>query len=112
MAGDLAGKQCVPCRVGEKPLEEPLISEYLEQLHGEWRVEEARRLVRDIKMKDFMTVIEVVNKIALVAEEEGHHPNMTIHSWNKLRLELFTHKIGGLHENDFILAKRIDGLLI
>jgi 4a-hydroxytetrahydrobiopterin dehydratase len=97
---------------GEKPLEEPLISEYLEQLHGEWRVEEARRLVREVKLGDFMGAIDLINRVSHVAEEEGHHPNVALYDWNKVKFELYTHKIGGLHENDFILAKRIDGLLM
>lgn len=108
----LALKHCVPCREGAEPLKEPLIREYCEQLGSGWVVVDSKKLVREVKMKNFQAVIKLVNGIAGVAEAEGHHPNMAIHDWNRLTLELYTHKIGGLHENDFILAKKIDDLLM
>ena len=106
----LAAKHCVPCRGGIPPLEE---SEARRLLAGapDWRLEEGgTRLVRRFEFQDFKKAIEFVNRVAEIAEEEGHHPDIAIH-WNKVDLLLWTHKIGGLHENDFILAAKIDRLL-
>jgi len=109
-AGVLAGKSCVPCRGGVAPLTEPQARELLEAI-PDWRLEEkSTRLSRRFEFEDFKKAIEFVNRVAEVAEREGHHPDFAIH-WNKVDLVLWTHKIGGLHENDFILAAKIDRLL-
>jgi 4a-hydroxytetrahydrobiopterin dehydratase len=77
----------------------------------DWKLEEGgTRLVRRFEFEDFKKAIEFVNRVAEVAEEEGHHPDITIH-WNRVDLVLWTHKIGGLHENDFILAAKVNRLL-
>ena len=85
-----------------------------EQLHGDvpaWSLEkDGKRLVRRFEFADFRAAMEFVNRVADLAEEQAHHPDIAIH-WNKVELVLWTHKIGGLHENDFILAARIDRLL-
>ena len=109
-AGGLAQKSCVPCRGGIPPL---VASQARELLSGtpEWRLEEkATRLVRRFEFEDFKKAIEFVNRVAEIAEAEGHHPDFAIH-WNQVDLVLWTHKIGGLHENDFIMAAKIDRLL-
>lgn len=77
----------------------------------EWRLEEnGTRLARRFELEDFRKAVEFVNRVAEIAEEEGHHPDIAIH-WNRVDLTLWTHKIGGLHENDFILAAKVDRLL-
>ena len=76
-----------------------------------WRLEEnGTRLVRRVEFEGFRKAMEFVNRVADIAEQEGHHPDIAIH-WNKVDLVLWTHKIGGLHENDFILAAKVDRLL-
>jgi 4a-hydroxytetrahydrobiopterin dehydratase len=76
-----------------------------------WSLQEkGTRLSRRFEFRDFLQAMEFVNRVARIAEEEGHHPDIAIH-WNKVDLLLWTHKIGGLHENDFILAAKIDRLL-
>ncbi len=76
-----------------------------------WKLEEnGTRLVRRFEFKDFKKAMEFVNRVAEIAEEQGHHPDIAIH-WNKVDLVLWTHKNGGLHENDFILAAKVDRLL-
>ncbi len=76
-----------------------------------WRLEEsATRLARRFEFKDFVEAIKFVNRVADVAEREAHHPDIAVH-WNKVDLTLWTHKIGGLHENDFILAAKVNRLL-
>jgi 4a-hydroxytetrahydrobiopterin dehydratase len=76
-----------------------------------WSLAEAgTRLQRRFEFRDFVEAMKFVNRVADIAEAEGHHPDIAIH-WNKVDLTLWTHKIGGLHVNDFILAARIDRLL-
>ena len=107
---DLAGKHCVPCRGGVPPLPEAEARELLAGAPG-WQLEEnGTRLTRRFEFEDFRNAIEFVNRVADIAEEEGHHPDIAIH-WNKVDLVLWTHKIGGLHENDFILAAKVARLL-
>lgn len=110
MAESLAGKSCVPCRGGVPPLSEAVARELARQTPL-WRLEEnSTRLRRTFEFADFVEAMRFVNRVADVAETQGHHPDIAIH-WNRVELTLWTHKIGGLHENDFILAARIDRLL-
>lgn len=109
-SGDLASKMCVPCRGGIPPLSEGDARRLL-QGTPEWRLEEnGTRLARRFEFEDFVKAMAFVNRVADIAEEQGHHPDIAIH-WNKVDLVLWTHKIGGLHENDFILAAKINRLL-
>ena len=109
-SGDLAAKTCVPCRGGVPTLTEAEARELVTNTPS-WRLDEnATRLYRRFEFEDFKKAIEFVNRVAEIAEEQGHHPDIAIH-WNKIDLTLWTHKIGGLHENDFILAAKIDRLL-
>jgi 4a-hydroxytetrahydrobiopterin dehydratase len=76
---------------------------------GEWR-REGDEIVRDLKFDDFKGAIAFVNRVADAAEERNHHPDILVHGWNRVRLSLSTHSEGGLTENDFDLARTIDGL--
>ena len=108
--GGLSSKNCVPCRGGMPPLAEDEARRLLAKT-PDWKLDEkGTRLVRRFEFKDFKKAIEFVNRVAEIAEEQGHHPDIAIH-WNKVDLVLWTHKIGGLHENDFILAAKVDRLL-
>jgi 4a-hydroxytetrahydrobiopterin dehydratase len=106
----LAGKSCVPCRGGIPPLTESSARKLAESTPGWALAEHATRLQRRFEFRDFVAAMQFVNRVAEIAETEGHHPDIAIH-WNKVDLVLWTHKIGGLHENDFILAAKIDRLL-
>ena len=106
----LASRKCEPCRGGVPPLSEDEAKRMAEETPNWAVVEDGKRLVRTIELEDFKAAMEFVNRVADVAEAEGHHPDIAIH-WNKVGLVLWTHKIGGLHENDFILAAKIDRLL-
>ena len=109
-AEGLAAKSCVPCRGGIPPLPEAKARELVADTPG-WRLEEsATRLTRRFEFHDFVEAMKFVNRVADVAEQEGHHPDIAIH-WNRVDLTLWIHKIGGLHENDFILAAKINRLL-
>jgi len=103
----LAAQQCEPCRVGTPPL----AKEEAEELHRQtpqWTLKD-KAIEREFQFQDFREAMAFVNRLAEVAEQEGHHPDIYIY-YNKVRLELSTHKIGGLSKNDFILAAKIDAL--
>ncbi len=104
----LAKRKCKPCEGGVDPLTKEAAEELLKQLKPEWMlIDGGRMLATTYTFRDFVETINFVNKIAAVAEEEQHHPDLTI-SYNNLGVELMTHAIGGLSENDFILAAKID----
>jgi len=69
------------------------------------------KLTREFKRRNFQEALDLVNAIGRTAEKEGHHPDLTLYSWNRVRVELYTHSIGGLSENDFIVAAKTDWLL-
>lgn len=109
---ELDKKTCIPCQGGMPSLGATEIEQLLPNV-PDWKVIEVegmKRLERTIEFKDFVDNMKFVNAVAGVAEAEGHHPDLHIH-WNRLRVEIWTHKIGGLHENDFILASKIDRLV-
>ena len=103
----LAEKKCVSCEEMVAPMSLDQAMEMGRQIPG-WEIEE-KRIERTFTFPDFMGAISFANQIARVAEEENHHPDLHI-SWGKVRVELSTHKVGGLSENDFILAAKIDAL--
>jgi len=108
---DLATGKCVACRAGEPTLTDAEIAELQPQL-PDWQLKEVegmRRLERVFKFKNFAQALEFTNKIGAIAEEENHHP-LIITEWGKVTINWWTHKIGGLHKNDFIMAARSDEL--
>jgi 4a-hydroxytetrahydrobiopterin dehydratase len=107
---ELLSKKCIPCEGGTLPLSKDEIDVLHEQV-PEWVVSsDIKKISRAFKFKDFAEAMIFANKIATVAEEEGHHPDLLV-AWGKLGVELSTHAIGGLSENDFILAAKIDALV-
>jgi 4a-hydroxytetrahydrobiopterin dehydratase len=105
-AVSLAEKSCVPCRGGVPPLTAEEFAPLLAQLDG-WQVEDDRKLIKSYRFKNFRLAVDFVNAIAEVAEAEGHHPDLYVR-WGEVRVYLWTHKIDGLTESDFILAAKID----
>jgi 4a-hydroxytetrahydrobiopterin dehydratase len=106
---ELAGKQCVPCKGGVEPLKGQALSDLVKQLKDGWQVVDDRHLEKEYKFKNFKQALEFVNKVGEIAESQGHHPDIFL-AWGKVKLMLWTHKIGGLHENDFILAAKADAI--
>ena len=106
----LIEKKCVPCEGGVQPFNKDQIQEYLAQLSSAWEVKDDKKITKRFKFHDFKEAMVFVNKIADLAEQEGHHPDITI-NYNRVTIELFTHSIGGLSENDFILASKIEQLV-
>lgn len=107
MAG-LAEKTCVPCRGGVPPLSSGEIAPLAEQVPG-WSAVGNHHLEREFTFRDFKTALEFVNRVGALAEEQGHHPDILL-SWGKAGIKIWTHKIDGLTESDFILAAKIDRL--
>lgn len=106
----LAQKKCKPCEKGMPSLSQSKAGEFLSVL-PDWSLSAgAKGLFRDYVMDDFSAAIELIKRIAEVAEAEDHHPDLHLTGYRKLRIELATHSIGGLSENDFILAAKIDEL--
>ncbi|MFA5931829.1 MAG: 4a-hydroxytetrahydrobiopterin dehydratase [Candidatus Paceibacterota bacterium] len=104
---DLLKKKCVPCEGGMMPLSRADMQDYLDEVSG-WTLDgDAKKIFKEFKFQDFIGAINFVERVADVAEMEEHHPDIQIH-YNKVLLELTTHAIGGLSENDFILAAKID----
>lgn len=104
---DLAKKKCVPCEGGTPPLSLREVDELLKSVKG-WKALGNQQLDQDFKFKNFDKAIEFINKVAEIAKSENHHPNIYLHDWNQVKITLSTHAIGGLSENDFILAAKID----
>ena len=108
---NLSTKKCEPCEGGIDPLARKDFEVYLEQVKDWSIIENDTKMEREYEFKDFKEALGFVNKAGVIAEEEGHHPNIFIHDWNKVKMILFTHAIGGLSINDFVVAVKIDKLL-
>lgn len=108
MTEQLADKKCVPCRGGTPPLR----GKDLEQFHKNvpaWTVTNEHHLHREFRFPDFKQALAFVNRVGEIAESEGHHPDILL-AWGKAEITLWTHKIDGLTESDFIMAAKIDRL--
>jgi len=108
--GELSQRQCIPCRGGVPPLPPEQLGTLLSRISPDWAVVNNHHLKREILRKNFRRALELANRIGEIAESQRHHPDLLV-SWGKLTVTLFTHAIDGLHENDFIVAARIDSLL-
>jgi len=102
----LADKHCVPCRGGVPPLKGEELERMMAQVTG-WQVVDQHHLDKAYTFPDFRKALEFVNQAGEIAEKEGHHPDLHL-SWGKVGVEIWTHKIDGLTESDFILAAKID----
>ncbi|XP_062161075.1 pterin-4-alpha-carbinolamine dehydratase 2, mitochondrial [Alnus glutinosa] len=110
---DLSSKKCVPCNSKDmQPMTEQAANELISQVAGWNLVNEGGifKLNRSWKVKSFTKGLELFKLIADVAEAEGHHPDLHLVGWNNVTIEIWTHAVGGLTENDFILAAKINGL--
>jgi 4a-hydroxytetrahydrobiopterin dehydratase len=105
---DLAGRQCVPCRGGVPPLPSEEITKLQAQLDG-WEVVGEHHLRKEYKFEDFKATQAFVNRVGELAEEQWHHPDIC-YGWGRAEVTIWTHKIDGLTESDFILAAKIDQL--
>lgn len=109
---ELVGKKCAPCEGGVTPYSAAEAESQLQQLVG-WHITHGgQRIRKDWRVKNFLAGIDFFNRCAQLAEEDGHHPDLHIEGYRNVAVELWTHAIGGLSENDFILAAKIDQLPI
>jgi thioredoxin-dependent peroxiredoxin len=104
--GDVTPMKCTPCQEGTSPLDKAQIDKLILQING-WEIVDGKKIVKEFKFKDFIDAKYFLDLVAIIAEEQGHHPNLTL-IYNKLKVTLTTHMVGGLTDNDFIMAKIID----
>lgn len=104
---NLAEKKCSACEGETAPLEGEALETITQELGGDWNVVNEHHLEKEFTFKDFKEALAFTNKVGAIAEEEGHHPDIHL-SWGHVRIVLWTHKINGLSESDFILAAKID----
>ena len=109
MTEPLADKTCVPCRGGVPPLKGAEL-EKLRRMIPRWTVVTDHHLQREFRFPDFKQALNFVNRVGALAEEQGHHPDILL-AWGKAEITLWTHKIDGLTESDFIMAAKIDRIL-
>src|SRR3990172_435351 len=107
---DLASMECVPCKGGVPPLEGEELDRLLAALAGEWRVIDGHHLEREYRFKNFRTALDFTNHVGELAEQQNHHPDIFL-AWGLVRLTIWTHKIDGLTESDFVFAAKADRAL-
>jgi len=103
---DLASKTCVPCRGGTPPLKGEELHSYSHQLPN-WQVIDEHHITRTFTFPDFQKALDFVNRVGALAEEQGHHPDILL-TWGKVGITLWTRKVDGLTDSDFIMAAKID----
>jgi 4a-hydroxytetrahydrobiopterin dehydratase len=106
----LAEKQCVPCKGGVPPLKGDGLAKLAGELGGGWQVVAEHHLQKEYKFKDFREALAFTNKVGALAEAQQHHPDIYL-AWGKVKLTVWTHKIDGLTESDFVMAAKSDKLL-
>jgi len=105
----LADEKCIPCSLGTPPLKGEELKSYHSQLNDDWNVMDEHHLERSFRFKDFKEALAFTNQVGELAEQEGHHPDLFL-AWGKVKITLFTHKIDGLSEADFVFAAKVDQL--
>ena len=106
----LTNRVCVPCKGGIPPLKGKKLKTLQNQLGNDWNVIDEHHLEKEWKLNDFQTALDITNRIGSLAEEQGHHPDIYL-TWGKVGIKLWTHKIDGLTDSDFILAAKIDSII-
>ena len=108
MQCELANKECLPCRDGVPPLKGQELAKLSEQLGGAWKVVGGHHLEKEYGFKNFRQALDFTNRIGEIAEDQGHHPDICL-AWGKVKIVVWTHKIDGLTESDFVFATKADG---
>jgi len=108
MSQSLADQECEACTSGDEPLTESEYAEYLTEIDGDvWEVVDEHHLVGSYEFENFRDALEFTYEVGELAEEEWHHPDIHL-AWGEVRIEMWTHKIDGLHQADFVMAARMD----
>ncbi len=105
----LAEKECIPCKGGTPALKGAELREMTSKLGGGWRLERDHQLEKEFTFKNFRDALDFTNKVGELAESQGHHPDIYL-TWGKVKLTIWTHKVDGLTESDFVLAAKVDRL--
>ena len=106
---DLADRRCIPCKGGVPPLEGDELSDLYDELGHDWDLVDGHHLERLYKFPDFQQALDFTQRVGGMAEEQDHHPEIYL-TWGKVKLKIYTHKIGGLTESDFVWAAKADRL--
>lgn len=106
---NLKEKKCKPCEGGVPPLKADEIKEYTNELKTDWEIINDKKISRSFKFKNFREALDFANQVGEIAEEEQHHPDLHVY-FGKVTVDLSTHAIGGLSENDFIIASKVEDL--
>jgi len=106
---ELAEQACVPCKGGIPPLNGPALAELQRKLGNHWEVINGHHLEKNFTFKNFREALDFTNKVGELAEEQGHHPDIYL-TWGRVKITIWTHKIDGLTESDFVMAAKIDRL--
>ena len=106
---ELASKECIPCKGGVPPLKGEALKGYASKLGSGWRVVNEHHLEKEFTFKNFKDALAFTNRVGDLAEGQGHHPDIYL-AWGKVRITVWTHKIDGLTESDFVLAAKIERL--
>ncbi len=106
---DLALKECIPCRGGVPALGGSALAELQHQLGDDWKVVDEHHLEKSFAFRDFAEALSFTNKVGELAEKVGHHPDIHL-AWGKVTLTIWTHKVDGLTESDFVFAAKVGGL--
>ncbi|MDF7798549.1 4a-hydroxytetrahydrobiopterin dehydratase [Pontiellaceae bacterium B1224] len=109
MTENLNQKKCKPCETGAAPLAGSELENLINQLPDGWQVVDRHHLKKEFGFDDFRQALDFTNRVGEIAEEEGHHPTICL-TWGKVEISIWTHKVNGLTENDFILAAKADQL--
>ena len=104
---DLAKKTCIPCKGGAPPLKGSRLEDLLEKLKNDWKIIKEHHLEKEYSFKNFKEALNFTIKVGELAENQGHHPDIFL-AWGKVKLTIWTHKIDGLTESDFIFAAKAD----
>ncbi|HBK80109.1 MAG TPA: 4a-hydroxytetrahydrobiopterin dehydratase [Nitrospinae bacterium] len=107
---DLASKECVPCKGGVPPLQGEELTRLQNELGGDWQVIGGHHLEKDYRFPNFREALDFTNSVGELAEAQGHHPDIYL-AWGKVKVTIWTHKIDGLTESDFVFAAKSDAAL-
>lgn len=107
---ELASQECVPCKGGVPPLKGQALAELQRKLGHGWNVVDEHHLEKSFSFKDFREALNFTNKVGELAESVGHHPDIYL-AWGKVRITIWTHKIDGLTDSDFVLAAKVEKLM-
>jgi len=107
---ELARMECVPCKGGIPPMKGDKLHEWFARLGNGWGLVDEHHLEKEFKFRNFREALDFTNLVGQLAEQVGHHPDIHL-AWGKVKVTLWTHKIGGLSESDFIFAAKSDALL-